>query len=434
VVSVKSSRLHSLRIFVAFAALLLLAAAPACKRSVITKHEYMYVSAAETSLRDRVATLYTKVGTVHNGERVDVLERQRRFVRVRTDAGIEGWIEQRSLVSQEVFDGFQKLQQDGKAVSVQAHGTTRTELNMHLTPARDGERLYQLKDAEKVEVLKRATSDKNAPKPPAPPKPGTQTAKGQPTSPANNDQKQPSPAPPVSNQPAASQPTPTPGATTPVSGAKTVAGGATDKTKAKDTEPPKPLMEDWYLVRNSAGQVGWVLMRMIDLDVPLDIAQYAEGQRIMGYFVLNTVPETIDGQQKEEPQYLVLLNEPKDGLAWDYNQVRVFTRNRNKHRYETAYRERNMEGYFPVTTGHAVFDKEGDLPTFTIRKMYDNGQIEQVTYKMNGPIVRRVPTPEELAAQKAKHDSAAAAHQQSASKPASSKPPKSKKKTKHKPH
>ena len=93
----------------AFAALLLLAVAPACKRAVITKHEYMYVSAAETSLRDRVATLYSKVGTVHNGDRVDVLERQRRFVRVRTDGGVEGWIEQRSLVSQEVFDGFQKL-------------------------------------------------------------------------------------------------------------------------------------------------------------------------------------------------------------------------------------------------------------------------------------------------------------------------------------
>lgn len=391
----------------------------------------MYVSAAETSLRDRVATLYTKVGTVHNGERVDVLERQRRFVRVRTDAGIEGWIEQRSLVSQEVFDGFQKLQQDGKAMSVQAHGTTRAELNMHLTPARDGERLYQLKDAEKVEVLKRATTDKNAPKPPGPPKPGAQGPKAPPTA---NDQKQP---PPASNQPAA-QSAPAPGSIPPPSSTKTVAGVATDKAKNKDNkdkdaEPPKPVMEDWYLVRNSAGQVGWVLMRMIDLDVPLDIAQYAEGQRIMGYFVLNTVPETIDGQQKEEPQYLVLLNEPKDGLAWDYNQVRVFTRNRNKHRYETAYRERNMEGYFPVMTSHAVFDKEGDLPTFTIRKMYDNGQIEQVTYKMNGPIVRRVPTPEELAAQKAKHDSAAAARQQAAAKPASSKP-KSKKKTKHKPH
>ena len=40
-----------------------------------------------------------------------------------------------------------------------------------------------------------------------------------------------------------------------------------------------------------------------------------------------------------------------------------------------------------------MFDKEGDLPTFTIRKMNDDGQIVDVTYKMNGPIVRRVLDP-----------------------------------------
>jgi SH3-like domain-containing protein len=421
----------------AFAALLLLAATPACKRSVITRHEYMYVSASETSLRDRVATLYAKTGTVHNGDRVDVLERQRRFVRVRTDTGIEGWVEQRSLVTQDVFDGFQKLQQEGKDQNVQAHGTTRAELNMHLTPSRDGERLYQLKEGEKVEVLKRATTDKNAPKPPPPPKPATSGAKGQP---AGKDQKQPPPAQP------GSAPAPSQAATGQQTAAKTPAASATptaksvasaaDKSKDRVAEPPKPAMEDWYLVRNSYGKVGWVLMRMIDLDVPLDIAQYAEGQRILGYFVLNTVQETIDDQAKQMPQYLVLLNEPKDGLAWDYNQIRVFTRNRNKHRYETAYRERNMQGYFPVKTGHAVFDKEGDLPTFTIRKMYDNGQTEEVTYKMNGPIVRRVPTPEELAAQKAKHDGDLAARQQAKAsghtqKPAPQPKPAAKKKKKH---
>ena len=167
-------------------------------------------------------------------------------------------------------------------------------------------------------------------------------------------------------------------------------------------------MEDWYLVRTSSGHVGWVLLRMVDLDVPLDVAQYAEGQRIIGYFVLNTVEE--DG--KQVPQYLMLLNEPKDGLVWDYNQIRVFTRNRAKHRYETAYRERNLEGYLPVKVGHQVFDKEGDLPTFTIRKKNDQGQIVDVTYKLNGPIVRRVLTPEEEAAEKQKHDAAVAARMQ----------------------
>ena len=340
---------------------------------------------------------------MHNGDRVDVLERQRRFVRVRTDAGVEGWVEQRSLVTQDVFDGFQKLPQEGKDQNVQAHGTTRAELNMHLTPSRDGEHLYQLKEGEKVEVLKRATTDKNAPKPPPPPKPAAPGAKGQP---AGKDQKQPRQRSLRARRRQVNRPSPNllqrQARRPQLRRQRRLAATAADKAKA--AEPPKPVMEDWYLVRNSSGRVGWVLMRMIDLDVPLDIAQYAEGQRILGYFVLNTVQETIDDQAKQMPQYLVLLNEPKDGLAWDYNQIRVFTRNRNKHRYETAYRERNLEGYFPVKTGHAMFDKEGDLPTFTIRKMYDNGQIVDVTYKMNGPIVRRVPTPEELAAQKAKHD------------------------------
>ena len=161
-------------------------------------------------------------------------------------------------------------------------------------------------------------------------------------------------------------------------------------------------MEDWYLVRTTSGHVGWVLLRMIDLDIPLDIAQYAEGQRIIGYFVLNTVEE----EGKQEAQYLVLLNQPKDGLAYDYNQIRIFTRNRARHRYETAYRERNMEGYLPAKVGRQDFGKEGELPTFTIRKMNDEGKIVEVTYKLNGPIVHRLLTPEEEAAEKAKHQAA----------------------------
>ena len=80
-----------------------------------------------------------------------------------------------------------------------------------------------------------------------------------------------------------------------------------------------------------------------------------------------------------------------------------------KHRYETAYRKHNIEGYLPVKVGHQDFGKEGDLPIFTIRKMNDDGQIVEVTYKLNGPIVKRVLSPEEEAAEKAKHDAALAA-------------------------
>lgn len=373
----------------------------ACRQHTLTQHEYMYVSAAETSLRDRIATLYTKVGTVHNGDRVEVLEKQKRFLRVRTDGGQEGWIEQRSLVPQAIYDGFQQLAKESATGAIQAHGSTRAELNMHLTPSRDGEHLYLLKDGEKLEILKRTTTDKNAPKPapsvtPSKPTPGSNGGtKGVPQKSATSSQ--------------SSATSPNPG------GAKLTAAATPLKTavppaaSSKPAEPPKPpAMEDWYLVRNSAGRVGWVLMRMIDLDVPLDIAQYAEGQRVIGYFVLNTVQE----DDKPVPQYLVLLNQPKDGLPWDYNQFRVFTRNRAKHRYETAYRERELEGYLPVKTGHEAFEKEGDLPTFTIRKKKGD-QLVETTYKLNGPIVRRVPTPEEEAAARAKHEAEVAARQKS---------------------
>lgn len=376
--------------------MLLLAFGIACKHQSMVHHEYMYVSAAETSLRDRVATMYNKMGTVHNGDRVEVLEKQRRFVRVRTDSGQEGWIEERSLVPQDIYDGFQKLAQDNANTPVQAKGTTRAELNMHVEPSREAEHLYQLKDGEKVDVLRRATAEKNPPKPKPAPSPSPAKGSSQKTGVAAKTAgtQSATPAKAAARTPAPEVPSAT----------STTAPSETSSGK-EQPPPPKPVMEDWYLVRTSSGHVGWVLLRMVDLDVPLDIAQYAEGQRIIGYFVLNNVDE--DG--KPQPQYLVLLNEPKDGLPYDYNQIRVFTRNRAKHRYETAYREHNLEGYLPVKVGHQDFGKEGDLPTFTIREKIDNGQIVEETYKMNGPIVRRVLSPDEEAAEKSKHEAALAA-------------------------
>ena len=145
------------------------------------------------------------------------------------------------------------------------------------------------------------------------------------------------------------------------------------------------MIEDWWLVRDSNNRVGWVLARMVDVDVPLDVAQYAEGQRIVACFVLNQVK---DGDKKIA-QYLTALTEPKDGLPFDFNQIRVFTWNVKRHRYETAYRER-MEGVLPVTVAQENFDKEGLLPVFIVRVQDDNGNVAERKYKLNTPIVRRV--------------------------------------------
>jgi hypothetical protein len=155
-------------------------------------------------------------------------------------------------------------------------------------------------------------------------------------------------------------------------------------------------MEDWWLVRvpapaggTSPACAGWVLARMVDLDVPVEIGQYAEGQRIMAFFVLNQLEDL----NKPVAQYLVALNEPRDGMPVDYNQVRVFTWNLKRHRYETAYRERKLQGVLPIRVGQQDFEKEGKLPVFTLRVRDDAGNIDVRTYKLNGVMVRRVLPP-----------------------------------------
>lgn len=315
-----------------------------CNRGGGRAQEIAYVSGVQANLRDHVAAVYEKTGVVKNGERVEVLDHDRHFVKVRTTTGATGWMEQRFLVSQNVYDQIQKLTADSQNDPIQAQGTTRNDTNLHVEPGRDTEHLYQISAGEKLSLLRRGTAEK-------------------------------------------------PGAVAPPP-RSTAAGG-----KSLEKKEAVPVVEDWWLVRDSHNRVGWVLSRMIDLDVPLDIAQYAEGQRIVAFFVLDQVQ---DGDKKV-PQYLTVLTEPKDGLPFDFNQIRVFTWNVKHHRYETAYRER-MEGVLPVKVSQENFDKEGVLPVFIVRvqdqRVQDHGQDDKVNvierkYKLNTPIVRRVLAPGE---------------------------------------
>ena len=386
------------KVFAALALAFVLSLA-ACKHGPISTGEYVYVAGQQVVLRDRVATVFNKVGTAKNGERLEVLERAKRFVRVRTPRGEEGWVEQRNLAEPEVYEGFQKLAGDNKNAPVQGKGKTRADLNMHLTPARDGETLYQLADAEHIDILARATGERlttqeiaakdRAEAREAMYQRQVEEAKKKADREAERAKKKKTntvdiPQPTVAPPKGWDQKTPPEMLETEAQKTAKLA-----KNKGKDSAPqPKPY-DDWWLVRSQAGKVGWVLARMVDLDIPLEIAQYAEGQRIMGAYVLNSVK---DDEKGDQAQYLVAFNEPKDGTPWDFNQLRVFSWNTRKHRYETAYREHNIVGYFPVKTATEDFGKEGVLPTFEIRKKNEDGSITERKYRMIGPIVREVKT------------------------------------------
>ena len=352
--------------------------------------QYVYVTAKQALLRDRVAAVSNRTGTVDNGQRLKVLERGRRFLRVVDDKGETGWVDEKMIATQQTFDAFAALGQDHAKDPTVASAVARDEVYLHLSPGRSTERFYRLAEGEKLSLLKRATLVKGGgPNPNAKPGPA-KNAKQLAIPGAASGMK----APPSSSQPAA-----------PIA----------PKTNIATDEPLPPPMEDWWLVRDSHGRVGWMLSRLMDVDVPDSVARYSEGQRIVGAYVLTKINDPEAPQDdKNIPEFVTVLSPYKAGLTYDFDQVRVFIWNEKKHRYETAFREKNIEGYLPVEIT-SLPDPSGKaqnaatpLPAFSYKLLPAGaapvipdpetgaivpGATITKTYRLEGNILRRILQP-----------------------------------------
>ncbi len=351
-----------LELFLALACIFLLTGCDRLRPKPAT--QYVYVTAKQTFLRDRVAAVSNRTGTVENGQRLEVLEHGRRFYRVKTEKNETGWIDEKTVATQAVFDAFTQLAEEHKSDPAVVSAVVRDEVNLHLKPGRDTERFYRLEENDKLQLLERATLPK-----------------------------------PVSGSAAPAKLKPKPGA-------------------APAPEPPTP-MEDWWLVRDIHGRTGWLLSRAVDVDAPDNLTRYAEGQRFIGTYILETVHDegaSGDGvpESKDIPIYLALMGPYASGLPYDFDQVRVFTWSLKMHSYETAFREKNIEGYLPVSIkserdpyGKALIAQTPE-PTFTYRVLAADsppvvpdpatglitpGRTIAKTYRLEGNLVRRLAPP-----------------------------------------
>jgi hypothetical protein len=329
------------------------------------KTETVYVLAKETFLRDRVAAVSNRVAMVQNGERLQLLERERRFLKVKTEKGEIGWIEEHSVVNPEVVSGFEQLHKAHANDPVVVTAVARDDGYLHLKPGRDTDRYYLLLEGVKLQLLIRASVPKAiGPQASrsssyfASPSPASTEKKSTAKKKAEQDMAAETNSPAIRFDPAPPPPPPDL-----IDNAETAAA-----TAETIPEPPAPVpMEDWWLVRDGQGRVGWLMSRRLDVDVPDEIAQYAEGQKMVAAYLLRNVydPDSKlpDGQA---PEYVTVLNPYQDGLPYDFNQVRVFTWNVKRHRYETAFRQRNLQGYLPVVVTSQTGGKTGPSPTFQI--------------------------------------------------------------------
>ena len=299
-----------------------------CKRLRHEQHETVYVAARQMYLHDRVAAVSNRVGQVVNGQELEVLEHGRRFLKVKTQKDEIGWLEERAVIDAEGYNAFIQLASQHKQDPVVATASVRDDVYLHINPGRTTDRFYLLPETTKVQLLSRASVPKSAPGAAAPVKRVTPPPAAADKSPATGTAKQ--------------------------NGAKETAvakpGPVEVDPDADEPEPAPVPMEDWWLVRDPQGHTGWLLSGRVDVDLPDEVAQYAEGQRIVGAYVIARVTDSeAKTPNHQVPEYVTALSPWKAGLPFDFDQVRVFTWSVKRHRYETAFRVRPIQGYLPIT-------------------------------------------------------------------------------------
>ena len=306
-------------------------------------------------IREDVSTTSKIVATLKHGDRVDILQTRRRFVKVRTVKGVEGWTDQRQLMTPEQMKELQTFSEQSATLPSQGSATAFGMLNMHSEPNRQAPSFYQIAEGASIEVIGHRVAPRVAPltrapisiKKEAPPKKKKKEKKEAAVPP-------PPPPPPLKLPPNWLE----------LSRTRKVEAEEPKPKEAPPAEPVVPVkMEDWSLVRTKEGKAGWVLSRMLSMTIPDDVAQYAEGHRITSYFALGSVQ---DGDTEKKNWLWTTMSE--SAQPYEFDSFRVFIWALRRHRYETAYIMRNVKGYFPVEA------KSGTSPSFALILANDEGK------------------------------------------------------------
>ena len=288
--------------------------------------EVAYVSGANVEFRNELGPSSKVIGRLQSGERIRILSRRPRWAEVRGPSGATGWVLQRHLVSQAVYDQFAQLGREAEVLPSQGRAMLRRDANLHREPGRNTPAFYQLGDGEQVDVVGHRVAARNA------------------------------------------------------------AAGETSAGEISSGQRPElsaASNEDWFLVRASRGRTGWLLEGAADLNPPIEIAQYREGLRIRAWFEIYREKD----QSGEHPWYLWATIRRLAGLPHDYDEIRVFVWNPRTSRYETSYRERNLTGFYPIVIGSRQ-TPDGETPTFRLQLKDSSGRRLQKNYFMLGRQVR----------------------------------------------
>jgi Bacterial SH3 domain len=342
-----------------------------------------YVAPASLNVRSQLSQKSNSVATLKHGDAVAIVDTLRRMVKVRTATGFEGWVDSRELLSREQMRQLRHEREVQARLPSEGTATAFETLNIHIAPSRAAAAFTQIPEGASVTILGRQIAPKIAP--PA----RTSLLFEKPAAPARRSRKEaaarqsfrlpPKPKPPKAPENWRELSTERIDGEQP----KVVAAPAEPQQKAKPV-----VMEDWTLVRTAKAEIGWVLSRNLMMSIPDEVAQYAEGKHITSFFELGQVNDAQKGVKRHW-----LWTTLSGALPYDFDSWRVFLWNARRHRYETSYRQRDLEGYFPV---HVDPAEAGKTRTFQLVTKDRDGKLRKRSYAFDGTLVRLTGTEDYL--------------------------------------
>ncbi len=293
------------------------------------KHESLgeaYVSGKSVVLFSSVAQVHEQLGLLHYGGRVGTLAKRNDFVKVRTATGAVGWIDGHQLMDPALWRRSEELLKRAQSLPVQGSGRTKVATNLRVEPGRTAPRLYQFGRGVPVEIVGRAMADV------------VQTS----------DEKE---------------------ASVPQDTKKTTARTSLPSNITRPGDQSIPI-------------AGWVIARFLELDVPDAVREGASSANLRptAWFELNHVEDP----SGSKAQYLLAATRGSEGQSCDFTVLRVYTWNRKKSRYETAFIANNLCGKLPIQTDKTASGQ----PEFRFFNA-DDPQHERV-YRLIQTVVRRI--------------------------------------------
>jgi uncharacterized protein YgiM (DUF1202 family) len=359
----------------------LLLALTGCSKDSTDVLGQAYVAPASLNLRGELDQKNSAVAVLHHGERVSIIDIRRRFVKIRSQHGQEGWVDALQLLSPEQMDKIRREAQRALALPSQGLAGVYEALNVHIDPSRQSPAFTRIPEGGSVAVLAHRVEPKTSDPAKLPTliaDPSQASLHRQRRERQSNNSAHLPPPPPSPKAPANWQELSAERIDHPDTTARLKVRTEQKIAEQKARELKKPvILEDWTLVRTKDNQIGWVLSRNLVMSIPDEVAQYAEGKRITSYFDLGAVQD-----EKKGPKHNWLWTTASEVEPFDYDASRVFIWNHRRHRYETSFRRHDLEGYFPVEVDPPDSGTFGR--TFKLITKDDDGKFRRRTYFFDG--------------------------------------------------